>query len=373
MLNEMGLGKDPKYVAAKHAFPNPSHSEPATDLPAKRALGLHVEGLNALQGLTPSGNAGALSIVHASQSISLPPPLNVSSSLGLRTVWIQLSTGRVTSRSSTPLKSATPAIDLARSLPPPPPVTAGFQPPMATVPDTPLPISLHSNRNVRPQMSGPLLFGDRQALDTRGKTLVDNSQRTGTSQQQTSHSNKGPFLYNQSPLIAENSHLITSLFSEISLRLGEIALIGNALPTGEMGHFSKTISHTIFITKTIPFKNKYPKSSLFIQLSAEMAQYMKLAAVIARASRWSETWPAKTPPNTPPTSNNDDNIPAVESDRYSPPMTIREEKMKMRSTTSIYDILALLVLLPNHSTRFSFRYIFNHHALLDVTRVVPLI
>lgn len=46
-----------------------------------------------------------------------------------------------------------------------------------------------------------------------------------------------------------------------------------------------------------------------------MAQYMKPAAVNARASSRSEIWPARMPPTTPPTSNNVDSVPAVESDK----------------------------------------------------------
>ncbi|KAG0475894.1 hypothetical protein HPP92_012735 [Vanilla planifolia] len=53
---------------------------------------------------------------------------------------------------------------------------------------------------------------------------------------------------------------------------------------------------------------------------AGMAQYMKLAAVVARALRWSEMWPAKMPPMIPPTSNNVDKVPPDESERYSPPI-----------------------------------------------------
>jgi len=43
---------------------------------------------------------------------------------------------------------------------------------------------------------------------------------------------------------------------------------------------------------------------------------VKLAAVIARASRRSDMWPARIPPTTPPTSNIVDRVPAVESDKY---------------------------------------------------------
>jgi hypothetical protein len=53
---------------------------------------------------------------------------------------------------------------------------------------------------------------------------------------------------------------------------------------------------------------------------AGIAQYMKLAAVIARAFRRSEMWPARTPPNTPPTSKIVDKLPAIASERYTPPM-----------------------------------------------------
>jgi hypothetical protein len=49
-----------------------------------------------------------------------------------------------------------------------------------------------------------------------------------------------------------------------------------------------------------------------------MAQYMKLAAVIALAFKRSEMWPARIPPTTPPTSNNVDKFPAVELDKYLP-------------------------------------------------------
>jgi hypothetical protein len=54
-----------------------------------------------------------------------------------------------------------------------------------------------------------------------------------------------------------------------------------------------------------------------------MEQYMKLAAVIALASRRSEMCPAKIPPTTPPTSKNVDKFPAVPSDKYFPSMAAR--------------------------------------------------
>lgn len=56
-----------------------------------------------------------------------------------------------------------------------------------------------------------------------------------------------------------------------------------------------------------------------------MARYVKHAAVVARALRWSEMWPARMPPNTPPTSNNVDKMPAVEFDRYWPFMAVKLE------------------------------------------------
>lgn len=49
--------------------------------------------------------------------------------------------------------------------------------------------------------------------------------------------------------------------------------------------------------------------------NAGIAQYMKLAAMIARASKRSDIYPAITPPRTPPTSNKVDRVPADESDK----------------------------------------------------------
>lgn len=45
---------------------------------------------------------------------------------------------------------------------------------------------------------------------------------------------------------------------------------------------------------------------------------MKLAAVMALASKRSEMWPARIPPSTPPTSNKVDRVPDVSLDRYFP-------------------------------------------------------
>lgn len=49
-----------------------------------------------------------------------------------------------------------------------------------------------------------------------------------------------------------------------------------------------------------------------------MAQYIKLAAVMALAFNRSEICPAKIPPTTPPTSNNVDKFPEASLDKYLP-------------------------------------------------------
>ena len=55
-------------------------------------------------------------------------------------------------------------------------------------------------------------------------------------------------------------------------------------------------------------------------MSAGIAQYMRLAAVIALASSLSEIWPARIPPSTPPKSNKVERSPDDFTDKYSPPI-----------------------------------------------------
>jgi len=64
----------------------------------------------------------------------------------------------------------------------------------------------------------------------------------------------------------------------------------------------------------LPYK-RYKKS-------ASILENVKLAAVSARASRWSQMWPARMPLK----SNSVDRIPAVESAKYSPPIAGRKKK-----------------------------------------------